>query len=401
MTVFLIQTLERNLTNASIVQEVPNRTDMKSTTRLLIAAALSIFLAAGCMPKPKPLGPPVVQVMDVVQKDVPVYAYWVGTLDGSINAEIRAMVSGYLLKQDYKDGMFVKKGDLLFELDARPFQATLDQALAQLGKTEQNVKRLTPLVAQNAMSQEELDDAVQDNLSAKAQADAARINLEFTKIASPIDGVASIAAPGIGDLVSPSSGLLATISQLDPIKVNFIVGEQDYLYAIKKYLDGEKRELNKIREMELELILANGMSYSEKGKLTAVDRQLDARTGSIRLTGEFPNPDRLLRPGQFARIRAKVDVKQGALLVPQRAVMELQGMYQVAVVGADNKVTIRAVDVGEQDGSMWIIEKGLKTGDKIVVEGVQKVKDGLEVTVQPYKTDVEPAPAADSTPKAE
>ena len=374
---------------------------MKPYTRIFLSTVLPVLLLQGCMPKPPPLGPPVVQVTDVIQKDVPVYAFWVGTLDGSVNAEIRAMVSGYLLKQDYQDGTFVKKGDLLFELDPRPFQATLDQATAQQGKTEQAVKRLTPLLAQNAVSQQDLDNAIQDNLAAKAQADAARINLEFTKIASPIDGIASIAAPGIGDLVSPSSGALATVSQLDPIKVNFIVGEQDYLLAIKKYLDGEKRELNKIREMELQLILANGMTYSQKGNLTAVDRQLDPRTGSIRLTGEFPNPDRLLRPGQFARIRAKVDTKQGALLVPQRAVMELQGMYQVAVVGADNKVTIRAVEVGEQDGSMWIIEKGLKPGDKVVVEGVQKVKDGLEVTVQPFKAVAETAPVADSTPKAE
>lgn len=374
---------------------------MKPYARLFIAAALSIFLAAGCMPKPKPLGLPVVLVADVVQKDVPIYAYWVGTLDGSINAEIRAMVSGYLIKQDYKDGTFVKKGDLLFELDSRPFQATLDQALAQLGKTEQNVKRLTPLVAQKAMSQEELDDAVQDNLAAKAQVESAQINLGFTKIASPIDGIASIAAPGIGDLVSPSSGLLATVSQMDPIKVNFIVGEQDYLYYIKRFLEGEKPDASKAREMELELILGNGMTYPQKGKVTAVDRQLDTRTGSIRFAGEFPNTGRLLRPGQFARIRAKVTVKEGALLVPQRAVTQLQGMYQVAVVGADNKVTVRNVEVGEEDGSMWIVEKGLNPGDKVVVEGLQKVKDGLEVTVQPYKADAEIAPAADSIPKAE
>jgi membrane fusion protein, multidrug efflux system len=373
---------------------------MNSYTRLLIAAVLSTLLVAGCMPKPAPLGPPVVQVTDVVQKDVPVYAYWVGTLDGSVNAEIRAMVSGYLIKQGYEDGRFVKKGDLLFELDSRPFQATLDQATAQLGKTEQNVKRLTPLVAQNAVSQQELDNAIQDNLAAKAQAEAAQINLGFTKITSPIDGIASIAVPGIGDLVSPSSGLLATVSQMDPIKVIFIVGEQDYLAYIKKYLEGEKRDSSKALSIELDLILANGMTYPQKGKVTAVDRQLDPRTGSIRFTGEFPNADRLLRPGQFARIRAKVNEKKGAYLVPQRAVMELQGMYQVAVVGADSKVTIRNVDVGEQDGSMWVVEKGLNPGDKVVAEGVQKVKDGLLVTVEPFKPDAG-TPPADSTPKAE
>ena len=363
--------------------------------RLFIGAVLSALLFAGCMPKPPPLGPPVVQVTEVVQKDVPISAQWVGTLDGNINAEIRAMVSGYLTKQAYENGKYVKAGDLLFEIDPRPFQATLDQAKAQLTKTEQDVKRLTPLVAQNAVSQEELDDSIQANLGAKAQVDAAQINLGFTKILSPIDGIAGIAIPGLGDLVSPSYGTLTTVSQLDPIKVNFIVGEQGYLKYIGKYLDGEDVAPQGLPVIELELILANGMSYPQKGKVIAVDRQLDPRTGSIKLTGAFPNKDYLLRPGQFARIRAKVGVEAGALLVPARAVTELQGSFQVAVVGSDNKVTIRNVDVGDQVDSMWIIKKGLNPGDKVVAEGVQKVKDGLLVTVQPF------APAAVATPKAE
>ena len=373
---------------------------MKSIIKLFLSLAAGALMFQGCMPKPPPLGPPVVHVVDVEQRDVPVYAYWVGTLDGYVNAEIRAMVSGYLLKQNYEDGRFVKKGDLLFEIDPRPFQATLDQATAQLGKAEQDVKRLTPLVAQNAVSQQELDDATQSRLGAKAQVDAAQINLEFTKILSPIDGIASIASVQIGDLVSPSYGTLTTVSQMDPIKVNFIVGEQDYLEFIKKYLEGEKKPAEGMRNVELDLILANGMTYPQKGKVIAADRQLDPRTGSIRLSGAFPNPDYMLRPGQFARIRARIDVKKGAILVPQRAVTELQGMYQVAVVGADNKVTLRNVDVGDQDGSLWIIEKGLNPGDKVVAEGVQKVKDGLLVTVQPFKPGAV-APAADSTPKAE
>lgn len=373
---------------------------MKPTRRLFVCSALSVLLFAGCMPRPKPLGPPVVHVTEVVQRDVPVYAQWVGTLDGNINAEIRAMVSGYLVRQAYEDGKFVKKGDLLFEIDPRPFQAALDQARAQLVKTEHDVKRLTPLVAQNAVSQEELDDAIQGNAAAKAQVDAAEINLGFTRITSPIDGIASIAIPGLGSLVSPSSGPLTTVSQMDPIKVNFIVGEQDYLSYIKRYLEGQDVPKHGVPDMELELILANGMAYPQKGKLVAVDRQLDPKTGSIRLTGAFPNPDYLLRPGQFARIRAKIAVRQGALLVPQRAVTELQGSYQVAVVDADNKVGIRNVRVGDRDGTLWIVEQGLAAGEQVVAEGVQKVKNGLQVTVEPFAPKTA-APAAGSTPQAE
>ena len=369
---------------------------MRSVVRLFSIAALFPLLLSGCMPKQKPLGPPVVYVADAVRKDVPIYALWVGTLDGNINAEIRAMVSGYLIKQAYEDGKFVKKGDLLFEIDPRPFQAALDQARSQLVKTEQDVKRLTPLVAQNAVSQQELDNAIQAQAGAKAQVDAAEVNLGFTRIVSPIDGIAAIAIPGLGNLVSPSSGLLTTVSQLDPIKVNFIVGEQDYLRYIKRRLDGKETPGQTVLDMELDLILANGMTYAQKGKVVAVDRQLDPRTGSIRLTGAFPNPDSLLRPGQFARIRAKLGVHQGALLVPQRAVTELQGSYQVAVVDADSKVTVRTVEAGGRDGAMWIIEKGLSAGEKVVVEGVQKVKNGLQVTAQPFVPET-----AESTPKAE
>ncbi len=368
---------------------------MKSHVGLLFSVGIPFLLLAGCMPKPPPLGPPIVQVVEVVQKDVPIFAQWVGTLDGNINADIRAMVSGYLIRQAYENGKFVKAGDLLFEIDPRPFQATLDQTKAHLTKTEQDVKRLTPLVKQNAVSQEALDDAIQANLAAKAQMDAAQINLDFTKITSPIDGIASIATPGLGDLVGPGYGPLTTVSQLDPIKVNFIVGEQGYLKFIRKFLEGETVPEHGLPEIELELILANGMSYPKKGKVMAADRQLDPRTGSIKLTGAFPNPDFLLRPGQFARIRARVGVETGALLVPSRAVTELQGCYQVAVVDNDNRVTIRNVDAGEQVDSMWIIRKGLNPGEKVVVEGVQKVKDGLLVTVQPF------APADAATPKAE
>jgi membrane fusion protein, multidrug efflux system len=360
---------------------------MEPTRRLFVRAMLLAVLVSGCMPKPKPLGPPVVQVTEVVQRDVPIHMQWVGTLDGNINAEIRAMVSGYLIRQAYEDGKFVREGDLLFEIDPRPFQATLDQAKAQLVKAEQDVARLTPLAAQNAVSQQELDNAVQARAGAKAQADAAEINLGFARITSPIDGIASIAIPGLGSLVSPSSGPLTTVSQVDPIKVNFIVGEQDYLAYVEKYLDGKEPPPHSVPDMELDLILANGTVYPQKGKVVAADRQLDPRTGSIRLTGTFPNPDRLLRPGQFARVRARMGAHPNALLVPQRAVTELQGTYQVAVVGADNTVSIRAVQAGARDGTMWIIEKGLNPGERVVVEGVQKVKNGQGVTVQPFAPD--------------
>ena len=373
---------------------------MKPYIQQPIIAVFFALLAAGCMPKVPPLGPPVVQGVDVVQKDVPIYSLWVGTLDGNINADIRAMVSGYLIKQDYSNGKYVKAGDLLFEIDPRTFQATLDQAKAQLTKTEQDVKRLTPLVKQNAVSQEELDDAVQANLAAKAQVDAAQINLDFTRITSPIDGIAGIAVPGLGDLVSPSSGPLTTVSQMDPIKVNFIVGEQGYLKYVRRYLEGSAVAPRAVPEMELELILADGNPYPQKGKVIAADRQLDPRTGSIKMTGVFPNPDYLLRPGQFARVRAKVGVNTAALLVPQRAVTELQGDFQVAVIGADNKITIRSVEVGEQVDSMWIIKKGLNPGEKVVAEGVQKVKEGLQVTVQPF-AEAGAAPTPAETPKAE
>jgi membrane fusion protein, multidrug efflux system len=373
---------------------------MKPICSRFVRSVVMAVLLAGCMPKPKPFGPPVVQVTDVVQRDVPLYMQWVGTLDGNINAEIRAMVSGYLIRQAYEDGRFVRKGDLLFEIDPRPFQATLDQAKAQLIKNEQDVARLTPLVAQNAVSQQELDNAIQARAGAKAQMDAAEVNLGFTRITSPIDGIASIATPGLGSLVSPSSGPLTTVSEVDPIKVNFIVGEQDYLSYVEKYLAGKEPPPHSVPTMEIDLILANGTVYPQKGKVVAVDRQLDPRTGSIRLTGIFPNPDRLLRPGQFARIRAKLGVRLSALLVPQRAVTELQNTYQVAVVGADNKVAVRAVQVGARDGSMWIIEKGLQVGEKVVAEGVQKVKSGQQVVAQPFAPD-DDAPAGASTSKTE
>lgn len=361
--------------------------------------ALLLFsaFAASCMPKIPPAGPPAVQVAKPVRMDVPIYDEWVGTLDGSVNAQLRAEVSGYLQSQNYRDGALVKKGDLLFQIDPRPFQAKLDQANAALGKTELDVKRLTPLAKESAVSQQELDDAVQANLSNLAAVEQARLNLEFTRIIAPISGIAAIATAQIGDLVGPSDEPLTVISQVDPIRAYFSVSEQDYLAAVKPFLDGDGGEgaTPEPPTVELQLILAGDRPYAEKGRVVSVDREVDPRTGAIRLVGEFPNPRHVLRPGQFARVRAQVGIRKDALLVPQRAVIEIQGTYQLAVVKADNQASIRPVTMGERSGSLRIVASGIGPDDQVVVEGVQKAKDGVVVSPQPYRT---PGPSAVSSP---
>lgn len=326
------------------------------------------------------------------QADVPIYHEWVGTLDGLVNATIRAQVTGYLTAQDYREGDPIKKGDLLFEIDPRPFQAALDQAdgqLAQaearLGKTELDVRRYAPLVKEKAISQEEYDDAIQANLeakaavlSAKAQVEQARLNLDFTRIISPIDGRASIAKGQIGDLVGPGTGELTTISTIDPIKAYYIIPEQAYINFTKLFSD-EVDRMERLKKLEIQLILADGSVYPHKGKIVAADRQIGTTTGALRLEALFPNPGYALRPGQFVRLRVKFDTRRGALLVPQQAVSELQGAYQVAVVDGNNKVHIQPVQVGEREGDSWIIESGLHPDENIVVEGLQKIRDGLAV----------------------
>jgi len=361
------------------------------TNRYLLMALL--LCAAGCKPKAavKP-PPPLVEVAEVTKADVPIYHEWIGSLDGLVNAQIRAQVTGYLLKQDYREGDPIKKGDLLFEIDPRTFQAELDrakgilaQAEARLGKTKLDVKRYEPLVKDKAISQEEYDDAVQANLeadaavvSAKAQVEQAQLNLEFTKIVSPIDGIASIARAQIGDLVGPSSGELTTVSTVDPIKAYFRVTEQAYINFARRFMaESERRE--QLKQLEIELVLTDGTTYPVKGQIYAAGRQIGPTTGALRLEALFPNPDYALRPGQFARIRVKIDTKRGALLVPQRAVSELQGSYQVAVVGPENKIHIQPVRAGERSGNLWIIEDGLQSGQRVVVEGIQKVREGLTV----------------------
>jgi RND family efflux transporter MFP subunit len=365
----------------------------KAAVSMLLAGAVMLCVA-GCKPKAHVNPPPpVVEVVPVTQADVPIYHDWIGVLDGLVNAQIRAQVTGYLITQDYHEGDPIKKGDLLFQIDPRPFQAALDQAkglLAQAeaksGKTELDVKRYAPLVKDRAISQEEYDDAVQADLeakasvlSAKAQVEQAQLNLGFTRITSPIDGIASIAKAQIGDLVGPATGELTTVSTIDPIKAYYNVTEQAYVSFAKRY-STETDRIERLKQLEIELVLTDGIVYPLKGQIFAADRLIGLTTGALRLEAIFPNPGNALRPGEFARVRVKFDLKHDALLVPQRAVSELQGSYQVVVVDADNKVHFQPVKVGDRSGNLWVIEEGLHPGQRVVVEGTQKVREGVTVT---------------------
>ncbi len=365
---------------------------VRSILGVLLSLAV-VFISTGCeKEKPAAAPPPLPEVLvaEVAQKDVPIYFEWLGTTDGSINAQIRPRVQGYLQAQHYREGSFVKAGDLMFTIDPREYQAALEQAQgalgqaeANLGKTQLDVARFTPLAKEGAISQQELDNAVQANQANKASVEAARaavdntkLNLGWTKVTAPISGIAGISVAQIGDLVTPST-LLTTISQVDPIKVYYPISEQEYLHFARRI-----HEIDEGRGGErppLELILADGSIYPERGKFTFADRQVNLQTGTITMQGLFPNPGNILRPGQYAKVRVAPDLQKGALLVPQRAVQELQGMYQVAVVGPDNVVQIRTVKPGERVGSLWIINEGLKPGERVVAEGLQKVRDGLTV----------------------
>jgi membrane fusion protein (multidrug efflux system) len=365
---------------------------------IFLAAAAMALCAVSCNEKapPKP-APPTVQVLTVSPRDVPIYQRWVGTLDGYPNAQIRAQVSGYLLKQNYAEGGKVKQGDLLFEIDSRPFQAALDAALAKLaqdqallGKTELDVKRFTPLAKDQAISQEELDDAVQSNLAAKAAVTAdnatvenARLNLGFTKIISPVDGIAGVAQAQIGDLVGPGTGNLTTVSTVDPIRAYFNISEQFYLTYGRQFATAGDLAAHQ-SAIPLELILSDGSVYRLLGRWFFTGRQVDINTGTLQVAALFDNPDSVLRPGQYALIRAQTEVRKGALLVPQRAVTELQGNYQIATVDDQKVVHIQTVKVGDQIGPDWLIESGLQPNDRVVVEGTQKVKDGAQVDPQPF-----------------
>jgi membrane fusion protein (multidrug efflux system) len=372
-----------------------------------------------------------------IRQDVPVYSQWIGTTVGFIDAEIHSKVTGYLLAQDYQEGSLVKIGDLLFEVDPRPFQAVVDQANAQLNvanagltqakadvaaakaeidraeasqlKTQLDVKRYTPLAVDGTVSQQELDDAVQSNLanlasvaSAKGKYDrsvaavtaaeaqigvarsslqAAQLNLDFTKVKSPVNGIAGIRAANIGDLVGTDQRtLLATVSQIDPILVQFPISEQEYL-RLRDFFLAKDSPL----QSSLELILSDGSIYPIKGKIDIVGREVEASTGTLRIRAIFSNPGNVLRPGQYSRIRAATSIRKGALLVPQRAVQELQGEFELALVGPDNRIAFRTVKAGDRVGSYWVIDQGLNPADKVVIEGLQDIKTGQTVDPKPAK----------------
>jgi RND family efflux transporter MFP subunit len=389
--------------------------------RILVIGGAVVLIAVGLIfaatrPKHGSGAPPNpdVEVVQVEQKDVPIFGEWIGTLDGFTNADVRAQVTGYLMRQGYQEGAFVKQGQLLFEIDPRPFQAALDQAEGQLaqaranlanakaqqGRTQLDVDRYIPLAKEQAASQQDLDNAVQNNLAAKATVqtaeaqietddaavETAKINLDFTRLIAPIDGIAGQAQLQVGDLVNPSSGPVTSVSTVDPIKVYFTVSESEYLDWNKRFPTETSRQAAD-KSLRLQLILADGSTYPRDGTFYFADRQVNVGTGSIRIAGLFPNPGNILRPGGYGRVRTAVRVQKDALLIPQRAVSELQGAYQVAVVDGENKVSIRTVTVGDRVGSFWIIADGLKLGERVVAEGVQKVRPGAQVKPKPYVPD--------------
>jgi membrane fusion protein (multidrug efflux system) len=362
---------------------------------LALPAMVAWSILVGCQSE-KAAGPPPpaeVEVVSVVQKDVPIYGEWVATLDGYVNAQIQPQVTGYIVDQTYKEGSFVQKGQILFQIDPRPFKAILDQtkaqlaqAEAQLGKTKLDVDRDTPLAKERAIAQSQLDNDIQANLaaqasvkSAEAQVEQAQLNLEFTHVTSLVDGIAGIAQVQIGNLVNPTTAL-TSVSQVNPIKAYFPISEQEYMHYAARINAHNQQEVPSDAP-PFDLILADGTVYPQKGRLLLTNRQVDVTTGSIQLVCAFPNPNNILRPGQFGRVRAAGETRTGAMLVPQRAVTELQGTYQVAVVEGD-KVALLPVKVGERVGTMWIIESGIHPGQLVVVEGLQKVRDGSPVRIK-------------------
>ncbi|QOY90171.1 efflux RND transporter periplasmic adaptor subunit [Paludibaculum fermentans] len=413
-----------------------------SRTITWAAAILLVLLTAGCTSNSnaaRSTPPLTVQTVQVQQRDVPIYGEWLGTLEGMVNADIKAQVSGYIEQQGYSEGSVVTKGQLLFQIDPRPFQAVVDQARAQLaqangrlsqarahlleaeaqvgvaeanqGRSRLDVERYTPLAKQQAITQQDLDNAIQNNLAAKAQVQAAkaqvetaksqiesaeaevqaahaaeetaRLNLGFTHLTSPIDGVAGAALQQVGSLVSPAAGTITTVSTLNPIKCYFTVSEQEYLDFHRRY-DTPERLAEERRNLELQLILSDGTVFENRGRFYFADREVNVRTGAIRIAGLFDNPNNTLRPGQYAKIRFSARSVTGALLVPQRAVSELQGGYQVAVVGAHNKVQIRPVKVADRVGADWIISEGVQPGEQVVVEGLQRLRNDTVVDPKPY-----------------
>jgi RND family efflux transporter MFP subunit len=364
---------------------------------LLFGLVVALICAACGQKNSPPAAAPQVQVAPVVQKDVSIYSEWVATLDGYVNAQIQPQVSGYLIRQDYREGSFVHKDDVLFEIDPRPFQAVLDQAKAQLAQAEAqlgnatlNVNRDIPEAEANAIARSQLEGDTQTQLAAKATVAAghaaveqAALNLSFTKVRSLISGIAGIAQVQVGNLVTPST-VLTGVSQVDPIKTYFPIGGEDYLRIAGKIHPETVNLLSSDAPIPLQLILPNGSTYAQRGSILFADRQVDQQTGTIRIAGAFANPGNILRPGQYAKVRAVTQILKGALLIPQRSVSQLQGSAQVAVVGKDNKIAIRSVQTGERIDTMWVITNGLTAGERVVAEGAQKVKDGSTVTPTPF-----------------
>jgi RND family efflux transporter MFP subunit len=369
--------------------------------RLIALAALLVCLLffTSCSRKPAQTGPPPPEVLvtTVTPQDVPRVLERVATLDGFINANINAQVQGYIISRDYTEGSVVKIGDLLFQIDPRPFEAALAQTKGNLAKdkatqakTDADEKRALDLFNKKVISDQERDTAIAAAGSSRANVEAdeaavkqAELNLGYAKIIAPIDGVAGFTNAQVGDLVSPTSGPLTTVSQIDPIKAVVTAGEGPFTDFVSRHPDPKERNAY-VKSLEFELILGNGEVYPHKGKFYALDRSLDPKTGSIRYEVTFPNPGDILRPGQFGKVRFVADMKKGAMVIPQEAVNELQGNYQVAVVGDDDKVTIRPVKMGERIGAMWEVTEGLKPSDKVVVQGVQKVREGSPVTVKEW-----------------
>src|SRR5215469_15006862 len=375
---------------------------LRNATYILAAAVVVLNLGTvGCKNSHAAVPNIVTEVLvaQPIERDVPLNREWVATLDGYVNAEIRPQVSGYIISQNYKEGAAVSKGQVLFEIDPRPFQATLDhakaqlaQAEAELGRTTLDVQRDTPLAEQKAIAQAQLDTKIQAKLAAqaavqsgKAAVERAQLNLSWTKVTSLVDGVAGIAEVQIGNLVGPTIRL-TSVSQVNPIKVYFPVSDQEYLRA--QHISTNGQEIN-LFESSPELILADGTVYPYKGKMRLTDRQVDTNTGTIRLVAAFPNPGNKLRPGQYGRVRIQTSIQQHAILVPQSAVKELQGGYQVALLGPDHKAIIRPVKAAQKVGTMWVIDEGLKPDDQVIVEGIEKVKDGTPVVPKPANTKVE------------
>ena len=375
---------------------------MNRLSAVLLSSTL-LAGAAGCRNEnaaaaPADPPPPAVTFVALTPEQVAVTGEWIATLDGNVNAQIRPQVSGYLIRRAYQEGAFVRKGELLFEIDRRPFEAVLaqararmDESQAQLAKTERDLARDKPLAEQRAIAQNQLDNDVSAHdaaraavSSAKAAVESAELNLGFTRVTSLTDGVAAIASAQIGDLVGPTT-LLTTVSQLNPIKAYFPLSEQEYLGIAGQVATPASTARLWQSSGGLTLVLADGSTYPQRGTVLAVDREVDPKMGTIRISALFPNPGNVLRPGQYGRVRAQTAVRQEVVLVPQRAVTELQSGHQVRVLTPDNHATIRTVDLGQRIGNRWIVEKGLKAGDRVVLDA-PSLKDGTIVKPQPAST---------------